>query len=134
MSALESLTPDECWELLRTQRVGRIGFDRGRGPRIHPVSYAVDGRDILLTTSEESELGAFVRMFADGAHVSFETDQLDESGGEQWSVLVGGRLSADAPSTRVGTDAPAGHDELVVRLTPVEVTGRRVGGSLSTRG
>lgn len=131
MSALEMLTLSECWDRLRSQQVGRIGFDRGRGPRIHPVGYVVHGGDLLLTTSEDSELGSFVRMFGGGSVVSFEADQVDASRGEQWSVLVGARVAeaeADAAKGRV-PEAPAGHDEMVVRLTPIEVTGRRMTGA-----
>jgi nitroimidazol reductase NimA-like FMN-containing flavoprotein (pyridoxamine 5'-phosphate oxidase superfamily) len=128
MSALEKLTLSECWDRLRSQQVGRIGFDRGRGPRIHPVGYVVRGGDLLLTTSEDSELGSFVRMFGGGALVSFETDQVDATKGERWSVLVGARVEqveADAAQSRV-PEAPRGHDQIVVRLTPVEVSGRRM--------
>jgi nitroimidazol reductase NimA-like FMN-containing flavoprotein (pyridoxamine 5'-phosphate oxidase superfamily) len=131
MSELETLTLSECWERLRSQQVGRIGFDRGRGPRIHPVGYAVRGGDLLLTTSADSELGAFVRMFGGGAFVSFEADQVDPSRGQQWSVLVGARVAEDDPDaagSRV-PEAPLGHGEMVVRLTPVEVTGRRMTGA-----
>jgi nitroimidazol reductase NimA-like FMN-containing flavoprotein (pyridoxamine 5'-phosphate oxidase superfamily) len=131
MSELEMLTLSECWDRLRSQQVGRIGFDRGRGPRIHPVGYAVRGGDLLLTTSEDSELGSFVRMFGGGALVSFEADQVDPAQGERWSVLVGARVAevdADAAQGRV-PEAPPGHDEMVVRLTPVEVTGRRMTGT-----
>ena len=131
MSALEMLTLSECWDRLRSQHVGRIGFDRGRGPRIHPVGYAVRGGDLLLTTSEDSELGSFVRMFGGGALVSFETDQVDATKGEQWSVLVGARVEeveTDVAQGRV-PEAPVGHDQMVVRLTPIEVTGRRMTGA-----
>ena len=126
MDGLENLTEDECWDLLRSQRVGRIGFDRGRGPRIHPVSYAVRGGDLVITTSEGSELGSFVRMFADGSHVSFEVDRVDGSWSERWSVLVLARISLDDSGGGVDPHVPTGHDELVVRLTPLEVTGRRI--------
>jgi len=130
MSALEMLTLNECWDRLRSQQIGRIGFDRGRGPRIHPVGYVVRGGDLLLTTSEDSELGTFVRMFGGGSVVSFEADQVDTSQGEQWSVLVGARVAEVDPDVAKGRvpEAPVGHDEMVVRLTPIEVTGRRMTG------
>lgn len=131
MSALEMLTLSECWDLLRSRQVGRIGFDRGRGPRIHPVGYVVAGGDLVLTTSEDSELGSFVRMFGGGSMVSFEVDQVDAAQGERWSVLVGARVAPTASDAAQGRvpEAPDGHDERVVRLTPVEVTGRRMTGA-----
>lgn len=131
MATLEPLTVTECWDRLRSHRTGRIGFDRGRGNRIHPVHYTVESDSICLMTSRDSELGVFSRLFADGALVPFEIDQLDEEQSEQWSVLVLGHISAEENEDRVtdsrgsGPRPPDGHDELVLRLTPVEVTGRR---------
>jgi hypothetical protein len=57
-------------------------------------------------------------------------DQLDETGDEGWSVLVRGRLEAQDGAEAAGpvegsAQPPAGHSELVLRLTPVQVTGRR---------
>lgn len=128
MKDLEALTTSECWDRLRSTTVGRIGFDRGRGARIHPVDYAVVQEEIYLRTSRGSELGMFTELFADGALVPFEVDHLDDSGSEGWSVLVRGRLEAqDVAAAEVDQAAapPAGHSELVLRLTPVQVTGRR---------
>jgi pyridoxamine 5'-phosphate oxidase-like protein len=133
---MEPLTVSECWDRLREHRVGRVGFDRGRGPRIHPVSYAVRGGDLFVTTSRDSELGMFAALFADGGTVSFELDEIADGAVEQWSVLVGARVggSEPAPGTppvpaagapRDAVPPPDGHDELVLRLVPVEVTGRR---------
>ena len=128
MTGLEPLTWDECWAHLEAHRVGRVGFDRGRGPRIHPVDYAVRDGTLLVTTSRASELGMFAQMFADGARVAFEIDDVDGEGSERWSVCVGALV--DVLDTTQGTPpevsgAPAGHDELVLSMTPVEVTGRR---------
>jgi nitroimidazol reductase NimA-like FMN-containing flavoprotein (pyridoxamine 5'-phosphate oxidase superfamily) len=136
MTAMRPLTESECWEHLGSRRVGRIGFDRGRGQRIHPVNYAVDSRALYLMTSPESELGMFSALFASGAQVAFQIDELDEDA-EQWSVLVLGQLepmdAAEAggvPGLRdPAPGRPEGHDALVLRLTPVQVTGRRRGDS-----
>jgi len=132
MTAMRPLTENECWEHLGSRRVGRIGFDRGRGHRIHPVNYAADSGALYLMTSPDSELGMFSELFATGAHVAFEIDDLDEDA-EQWSVLVLGHLepmeaaeTADVPGLRdPAPGRPEGHDALVLRLTPVQVTGRR---------
>jgi nitroimidazol reductase NimA-like FMN-containing flavoprotein (pyridoxamine 5'-phosphate oxidase superfamily) len=130
---MEPLTDSECWDRLRAHRVGRVGFDRGRGPRIHPVSYTVGDGDLLLTTSRDSELGMFAALFADGGTVSFEVDEIQDGAVEQWSVLVGARVAGAEPASPGepvavpggGVAPPEGHDELVLRLVPVEVTGRR---------
>ena len=131
MTTVESMTVTECWDRLRSHRVGRIGFDRGRGQRIHPVHYTVESDSICVMTSRDSELGMFSQLFADGALVPFEIDQLDDDQAERWSVLVLGRIRAvdddDRPTDSRGSGSrpPDGHDELVLRLTPIEVTGRR---------
>lgn len=131
MATVEPLTVAECWDRLRSHRVGRIGFDRGRGKRIHPVNYVVESDSICLMTSRESELGVFSQLFSEGALVPFEIDQLDQDLSEQWSVLVLGHLRAhdNDGDTTVPPNAesrpPDGHDELILWLTPVEVTGRR---------
>jgi nitroimidazol reductase NimA-like FMN-containing flavoprotein (pyridoxamine 5'-phosphate oxidase superfamily) len=130
MTRLEALTESECWDRLGARNVGRIGFDRGRGPRIHPVNYRVGDGQLHVTTSGASELGMFAQMFADGARVAFEVDELDDAAGERWSVLVGARVESvdgsEGTDTGPGTSrAPDGHDELTLLLTPVEITGRR---------
>ena len=134
MTDLETLTTDECWRLLGKRVVGRVGFDVGHGPRIHPVNYRVDGRSVVLRTSEDAELNRFVEMFADGSLVAFEVDEIDYEWHNGWSVLVGGRVErVDAPEElRRLRDAwprpwASGSRDVVVRVTPDEVTGRRLG-------
>lgn len=126
MSDLETLNPDECWEHLRRHRFGRIGFNRGRGDRIHPVSYAVDGEELVLGTSSDSELGMFFELFSSGALVPFEVDELAEDADERWSVLVRGQLRSARTPPPGHLAVPEGHDDLWLRLVPVQVTGRRL--------
>lgn len=138
MTQLETLTTQECWDRLGSGRVGRIGFDRGRGPRIHPIAYTVRDGELWVSTSRSSELGMFAAMFADGALVSFEVDEVDPGAEERWSVLVGARIRAEpdvatAPRPDAG-DVVEGHDELSLCLAPVEVTGRREVGRVARPG
>lgn len=133
MQTLATLTPEECWRRMGAGGVGRIGFDRGRGPRIHPVNYSVVDRVVYVRTSRSSELGDFLELFADGALVSFEVDQLDPHEGDRWSVLVVARpeegTDAMVDSLRPGHDPepePTGRRDMVVRLVPVAVSGRRL--------
>ncbi|QZY30366.1 pyridoxamine 5'-phosphate oxidase family protein [Nocardioides coralli] len=131
MPTLTSMSSSECWQQLGERGVGRIGFDRGRGPRIHPVDYAVHDRRIYVRTSRDSELADFVAMFGDGALVSFEVDQVTDVTDGRWSVLIAARI--DTPPTdgeeaalEQPTPTPSGHRGFLVRLSPVEVTGRRL--------
>ena len=134
MTELETLTPDECWRLLGKRVVGRVGFDVGHGPRIHPVNYRVDGRSVVLRTTEDTELTRFVEMFAAGSLVAFEVDEIDYEWHNGWSVLIEGRIErVDAPEElhRLRDVWPrpwaGGRREVVARVTPGEVTGRRLG-------
>ena len=134
MTDLETLTSDECWRLLGKRVVGRVGFDVGHGPRIHPVNYRVDGRSVVLRTTEDAELTRFVEMFAAGSLVAFEVDEIDYEWHNGWSVLIEGRIErVDAPEElhRLHDVCPrpwvCGTRDVVARVTPGEVTGRRVG-------
>jgi nitroimidazol reductase NimA-like FMN-containing flavoprotein (pyridoxamine 5'-phosphate oxidase superfamily) len=133
MSQLEELTPKECWQHLRSNHVGRIGFNRGRGDRIHPVGYTVDGEDLILRTSHDSELGMFFQLFSRGSIVPLEIDELSEDASERWSVLVSGRLRPATGEERFTDDTPDGHTEVRMRLAPVQVTGRRLGPDSTVR-
>ena len=134
MTDLETLTPDECWRLLGKRVVGRVGFDIGHGPRIHPVNYRVDGRSVVLRTTEDAELARFVEMFADGSLVAFEVDEIDYEWHNGWSVLIEGRIERvddveqlhrlHAAWPRPWVD---GARNVVARVTPREITGRRLG-------
>ncbi len=129
MSQMTPLSVDACWSALAETSLGRIGFDLGRGPRIHPVNFALDGRSVLVTTSEDSELALFDELFAAGGLVAFEADEVDRETRTGWSVLVCGRLTDVPTQERVREPRPwaDGHRGHLLRIVPVEVTGRRLG-------
>ena len=83
----ERLAPSTCLDLLRTQRIGRLGLSIGALPVVHPVNFAVDGDRIVVRTGIGSKLSAALR----GAVVCFEVDEIDATGTSGWSVLVTGR-------------------------------------------
>ena len=91
------------------------------------------GKSLPVRTSDASELGAFVAMFADGALVSFEVDQLNATAGDLWSVLVCARVARldteqehALPPDRLPVPAPSGPHAVLFRLTPIEITGRHL--------
>jgi uncharacterized protein len=95
---------EECWDLLRSTSVGRIGYRlRGR-TRITPVNYVVDGSRIVFRTAEGSKF--FALKIEDD--VALQTDQYDED--SAWSVLAHG-------VAREITDEP-GTGDVVARLRP----------------
>jgi transcriptional regulator with XRE-family HTH domain len=129
-ATLHHLTVAECWALIAAGGVGRFLFvQAGRGPVAIPVNFKVDGDDVIFRTSSDS-------VVAEGIHqqpVSFDVDHLDDALGEGWSVLLTGTasvISSPAEITRVQAldiEPWAGGDrETYVRLTPTEITGRRI--------
>src|SRR6476619_1644716 len=137
MADLAYLTPDECWRHLGKRVVGRIGFDLGHGPRIHPVNYRVDGTTVVLRTAEDSELARFIELFSAGGLVACEVDEVDYEWHQGWSVMIEGQIArVDAPEERKRLHAvwprpwADGRRGLLARVTPVEVTGRRPPGGM----
>src|SRR6187551_1117191 len=128
MQIPRSLTVAECWQHVGSRGVGRIGFDAGSGPRIHPVDYSCDGSDVYIRTASTSELARFTRIFARGGVVAFETDQLEASRGECWSVLISGFVmnagKAHDEWGRWPSPTPGGDHDCLIRLRPRQVTGR----------
>jgi nitroimidazol reductase NimA-like FMN-containing flavoprotein (pyridoxamine 5'-phosphate oxidase superfamily) len=123
------LTSAECRTLLGTAGVGRVAFVGPSGPVIHPVNYLVDHDTIVVRTSPYTMLGEHAT-----GQVAFEVDDLDAWLTRGWSVLVTGRSApVDDPEEaialrRAGLLQPwaEGHRNLFVRITPDEITGRRI--------
>lgn len=122
---LTKIDEPECYGLLRTRRLGRIGFRHGDQVLVLPVFYALDGHDIVFRTSPGAKLDAAVL----GTRVAFEVD--DEHDG--WSVLVSGHAAEvrDANEKQraravLGRAWPAGERELIVRISGEHVSGRRI--------
>ncbi|MFD7825975.1 helix-turn-helix domain-containing protein [Kitasatospora sp. NPDC059803] len=124
------LTEPQCWELLGTHGVGRIGLPGATAPVVLPVNYVVDARTIAYRTAPRGAAAP-----KDGAPVSFEVDHIDDHRSRGWSVLILGEAHhADTPdeeqrlSTLPGATPWAGGSRpLWVRVQPVGVTGRRIG-------
>ena len=120
----EPLDPVECRYLVRWETVGRIAFDDGRGaPAVFPVNFAMAGDDIVFRT--ERALAESIRDRA----VSFQVDRTDDYRRVGWSVLVRGRAEvvdgAAMAELPVQPWAP-GDREVVVRIVPTDITGRRI--------
>ncbi|QNN51879.1 pyridoxamine 5'-phosphate oxidase family protein [Nocardioides mesophilus] len=125
---LNELSAQECWDLLATHEVGRVGFCDGRGAVMLPVNYTVHDRSVLFRTSPDGLLGQHLRW----GYAAFEVDEFDDYTQSGWSVLVRGPSRAADPGELPETDEArpvpwaAGDRSLVLRVTPDQVTGRRV--------
>jgi nitroimidazol reductase NimA-like FMN-containing flavoprotein (pyridoxamine 5'-phosphate oxidase superfamily) len=132
---MEELDEKECLELIAPGGIGRIAYVGRFGPAVLPVNYELRGGAIVFRTAEHSPLEQDLRTGVTNAdyHVAFEIDEIDLGAHGGWSVLVQGpahhvtedELNA-AGGTRVEPWAP-GDREMVVRIVPSRITGRRVG-------
>ncbi len=126
---LEALGQDECLRLLSGHYFGRIAFYGETWPVILPVNYVFEEPSLVIRTAPGAKL-----EFAPGKAVAFEVDDADPDGAWGWSVLVQGPAfditeatdgySAQLRALNVTPWAP-GHREHWLKITAVQVTGRR---------
>ena len=130
-AGLEILHLGDCFGLLGSVPLGRIGFLAGGEVVILPVNFLVDGQDVVFRTAAGSKLSA-VEV---GHYVGFEADSYDAETGTGWSVVVNGlaeivesdeetaRLDGMGLSSWGGASSGSG---LWVRIRPTSITGRRI--------
>ncbi len=132
---LEELDPDTCLRLISPGGVGRVGFTDITGPMVLPVNYVIHEGTVLFRTAFGGPMDEGLRTGIEGAEftIAFEVDRIDDPNREAWSVLIRGGLhhvSSDeerAAVTPAGVEPWAGGErELYVRITPSEITGRRI--------
>lgn len=126
---VEHLSESECLALLASRPVGRLGVIVDGAPEIFPVNFLLDRGRILFRTDPGNKLHGIERT----PSVCFEVDDFDEPEETGWSVLVKGRAAelVDPLEVEQAGDLPLhlwafGDQSRWVRITPVEVTGRRI--------
>jgi nitroimidazol reductase NimA-like FMN-containing flavoprotein (pyridoxamine 5'-phosphate oxidase superfamily) len=122
---LAILSEADCYDLLHSQSLGRVGVRLTDDLVILPVYYAVLDEDVVFRTDPGTKLNAALL----GTRVAFEVD----SASPGWSVLVVGHAreiratdEKAAARARLGHDWPAGKRECLVRIAAERVTGRRL--------
>jgi len=129
---LETLSPDECLEMLGRAHVGRLVYVDDVGPIAVPVNYALADGDIVIRVE-----GGTKRVATGQPVLAFEVDHVDEDEHSGWSVIARG------PGREVPIDeVPAllnhmkgrfpepwalGVHNVWLRVTPQALTGRRLG-------
>lgn len=126
------LSNAECQALLRAGVVGRIALATAKGPEILPVNYSVVDDSIVMRTSPYGMLG----RHGLNAKAAFEIDQFDHEYEHGWSVVAHGTTALiqspeDFDRIRaVWSPRPwagGASRNLYLRLTWIELTGRRLG-------
>ena len=109
------MSDEQCWELLRGNELGRLGFHLLDEVHVVPINYTVDEDTLLFRTAEGSKLLGVV-MHGD---VVFEIDDHDEDAA--WSVVVRGTARA----ARRGQRPPGGQPPAAAVGRQPEVQRRR---------
>lgn len=128
---IRELPTTECWDRLRSTRIGRLAVNNGNQPDIFPVNYVVDGEKLVVRTAEGTKLAAAIAT----RRVAFEIDGLDEAGRRGWSIVVHGTAreprSVEAVLHDHGLElepwASAGNQLRFIEITPTRISGRAVG-------
>ncbi len=132
-AGLEILPFGDCFRLLDSVPIGRVGFFVNGEVVILPVNYLVDGQDVMFRTGMGSKLSSV----GSRQLVGFEADSYDARTRSGWSVVVSGFTEVvedDAEVDRLddlGLDTwgPDNGDRSWVRIRPTSVTGRRTSGA-----
>lgn len=130
LDRLESLSEEQCFELLRSGFLGRVGFSLGGTPVVLPVNYALLDRDVVFRSAPGTKLSAAVL----GTRVAFEVDDADALYRAGWSVLVIGHADEirDEETLAAVRQLPlrpwaGGERDHYVRVESEHVSGRRLG-------
>jgi uncharacterized protein len=126
---MEHLSPESCWDLLKTTPVGRIAVMVDGAPEVYPVNFVVDDRSVAFRTAPGTKLSG-LDLFPT---TCFEADVIDPESHAGWSVMVKGRAAEVVRSdersrlaARPLTLWTAGVKDHWVRIRPTQVTGRRI--------
>lgn len=138
MTQMRELAWQDCLGILAKGDIGRVALSTPLGPRIVPVSYTLDGEDILFRTTPYSELGTYGR----DCEVAFEVDHIDSENHSGCVAVAVGRVETiddgdDEPRWRQPELDPAswaeGQRHLYMRLRIRDLTGRLLPAERITR-
>jgi uncharacterized protein len=104
---LTELSREECLRLLAGGLVGRVVFTDAALPAAHPVTYLLDGEEIVFCTAGGGKLAAATLHRV----VAFQTDEIDPMNRTGWSVLAVGQAYEVTDPQRLA--------ELAARMPPL---------------
>lgn len=128
-SGLQVLPREECLRLMSATPIGRIVFTDRALPAIQPVTFLLDGEQIIIRTGTGSKLAAATRE----AVVAFEVDEFDPKTRTGWSVTAVGHARAVTDPAEISRLAalpltpwaPGSRDHYIVVETE-QISGRRI--------
>lgn len=88
----------ECLRLLAGSVIGRVVFSDRALPAAQPVTYLLDGEEVVFATTRGSTLAAAIR----GAVVAFQVDDIDPRTRTGWTVLGVGEAYEVTVPERLG--------------------------------
>jgi uncharacterized protein len=100
------LRREECLRLLAAGSVGRVVFTVAAMPAAYPVTYLLDGEEVVFRTAGGSKLAVATVHHV----VGFQADEIDVPGRTGWSVLGIGEAYRVLDPDRL--------DMLAVRIPP----------------
>ena len=100
-AGFEVLDEEECYALLASVSLGRVGVTIDATPAILPVNYALIDHQVVFATGLGSKLTAALSSSV----VAFEADWVDEVSGAAWSVQGYGSSMVLEPGSDLESDA-----------------------------
>ena len=125
-TAVQTLAAEECWQLLATTSLGRVGWICPDGVDIVPVNVLARRHLIYFSSAPGSKLSEIVK----NPRIAFEVDGVAHR--QRWSVVVKGeatRLDSDVEIQESGVMALHSFTPVekwnYIRIDPYRVSGRR---------
>jgi uncharacterized protein len=125
---LIDLSRAEALALLGAEEIGRVVYCDRQGPLAVPVNFTLDEETIVFRTASGNSLAAHLR---ESSTCAFEVDRIDTTTRSGWSVVVRGSAALvrhPGVATQLSSPVPwpEGTRQFFIRITPLEVTGRRL--------
>lgn len=122
---LRPLSREQCWELLATVEIGRVGITVfGEAPIVVPVNFVVEDETVVFRSGPGMKLDA-----ARHKAMSFQADVIDTTHHTGWSVLIRGVATVERSRSKDAPPVPwpdADSRRSLVRIWPAHVTGRMI--------
>ena len=132
LTELTELHRADCLRRLAGGVIGRVVFTEAALPAAHPVTYLLDGEEIVFRTADGGKLAAATLRRV----VGFQVDEIDLQARTGWSVLgVGEAYEVTDPrrladlATRMPPPWTSHRRDHTVAIPLQRLTGRRVGSS-----